>query len=77
MKAGLLLTQRLAILSYHLWYKPEPPGGRLNVKMPSHQYRDSHDKDLYNENPLTWKDICYIETEPRALIQYKDDILPV
>ena len=47
-------------------------GGRLNIKMPSYQYRDSHDKDktvsrpsyLYHKNHHTWKDDLYIEAEP-------------
>ena len=47
------------------------PGGRLNIKMSSYQYRDSHVKDktvsptvlsLTWESPITGKDGIYIET---------------
>ena len=38
---------------------PEYPGGRLNIKMSSYQYRDSH-----VGNPIPGKDSLYIETEP-------------
>ena len=45
-------------------------GGRLDIKMLSYQYRNSHYKDkivswpsyLYNENPHSWNDRLYIET---------------
>ena len=48
--------------------------GRLNIKMSSYQYWDSHYKDktvwrpshLYNVNPFAWKDGLYIETRPRT-----------
>ena len=47
-------------------------GGHLNIKMLSHQYKDSHYKDkmiswpsyLFNRNPHIWKDGLYIETAP-------------
>ena len=49
------------------------PGGRLNIKMPSYQYRDFHVKDktvsptilsLTWESPYTWERRLYIETGP-------------
>ena len=44
----------------------------LNIKIPSHQCRDSHCKDkrvsrpsyINNGNPHTWKDCLYVETGP-------------
>ena len=49
-----------------------PPRGRLDIKISSYQYRDSHYKDktvsrpsyLHNENLHTWKDSLYFKTEP-------------
>ena len=49
-----------------------PAGGCLNIKMLSHQYRDSHllnkmvskPSYLYNGNPHTWKNCIYIKTGP-------------
>ena len=46
------------------------PGGRLNIKMSSYQYRDPHvkirqscDRLLFNMRiPIPWKDSLYIET---------------
>ena len=35
-------------------------GGWLNTKTPYSQYRDYHDKNLYDRNPYTWKDDLYI-----------------
>ena len=47
----------------HFIYKYVPPGGRLNIKMSSYQYRDPHVKDktvlrpsyLYHGNPHIWE----------------------
>ena len=58
------------------WSLGKRPGGRLNIKMPSYQYRDSHYKDktvsrpsyLYNRNILTWKDGLHIEAGPKSRI---------
>ena len=50
------------------------PGGRLNIKILSYQYRHSHvkDKTVFNmEIPIPGKDGLYIETGPRAPSQYK------
>ena len=45
----------------------------LNIKTPSYQYKNSHDKNktarpsyIYNGNPHTWKDHLYIETGPKS-----------
>ena len=61
------------------------PGGYHSIKMPSYKYRNSNHKDkmvsqlsyLCNRSPHIWKDHIYIDAGPWALIQYKDDILPV
>ena len=57
------------------------PGGHLNIKMSSYQYRDSHVKDktvpptvsdrlIFNMGiPIPGKDGLYIETGPRLLAQ--------
>ena len=57
-------------------------GNWFNIKMPSWLYRYSHYKDetvslTYDESPYNCKDCLYIETEYRALSQYKDVVLPV
>ena len=51
------------------------PGGRLNIKMWSYQYRDPHNKDkmvdrlIFNMGiPIPGKDSLYIETGPRSLL---------
>ena len=52
------------------WMIRKCPGYRLNVKMSSYHYKDTHHKDktvsrpsyLYNGNPHTWKDCLYTET---------------
>ena len=41
------------------------------------KYKNSHHKDHYNEQSYTGKAASLYETEPWALIQYKDVILPV
>ena len=51
----------------------QPSGGRLNIKMPSYLYRNSHYQDktvswpsyLANGNPHIWKDRLYVETALR------------
>ena len=45
------------------------PGGRLNIKMPPYQYRDTHIKYLiFNMGiPIPGKDGLYIETGPCVL----------
>ena len=53
----------------------QAPRGCINIKMPSYQYRNSHNKDktvpwqsyLYYENYHSGKDCLYIETEPSLL----------
>ena len=47
---------------------PSGPGGRLNIKMSSYQYRDPHVKDETGI-PIPGKDGLYIETGPRYLWQ--------
>ena len=49
--------------------------GRLNIKMVSYQYKNSHYKtktvaqlEIYNGNPHTWKDCPYIETRPCTIL---------
>ena len=49
--------------------------GRLNMNIPSYQYRDSHYKDnrvlgpyyLYDGTPHTWKDRLYTVAGPGSL----------
>ena len=47
----------------------QTPGGHLNIKMSSYQYRDLHAKDdrlIFNMwIPVSWKDGLYIETGSR------------
>ena len=55
------------------------PGGRLNIKMSSYQYRDSHVKDkrscdrlIFNMGiPIPVRDGLYIETGPWLLQVYQ------
>ena len=62
--------------SCYLCHLTNMPGGRLNIKMSSYQYRDSHYKDetvsrlshLYDGNLYTKKDVLYIETGPWKLL---------
>ena len=46
----------------------EWPGGHLNIKMSSYQYRDPHcDRLIFNMGiHIPWKDSLYIETGPRS-----------
>ena len=66
----------IMINDIHAWYTHWPyyePGDCLNdIKIPSFEHRDPHDKDkmisqlsyLYYENPHVWKDSLDIETGP-------------
>ena len=68
-RGGHSCWQRLA--------KSSRPEGRLNIKMPSYQFRDPDNKDktvsrpsyLNHGNSHTWKDGFHIETGPRRLGQ--------
>ena len=57
------------------------PDARLNIKMLTYQYRDSHYKYkavsqpcyLYNRNAHTWKESLYIEIVPTVLMSSNEE----
>ena len=54
-----------------------PPWDRLSIKMPSYQYRDSHNKDSWRSHDRLFFEIEVPVHEPRGPSQYKDVVLPV